>query len=221
MQLRSVDISKTASAATIIFDALKKAIIEGEIEEGAPLRQDEIANMFNTSRIPVREAILRLEEHGLVRSQRYKGAVVSSLSSTEASEIFDFRAVLEPHVIRHAVPKMTPDILAQARSYCEAFHMEADPMKWGDLNRQFHATLYNASGLTYHLEAIDGALNRIDRYLRAQLVLSEGMSRANEEHMQIQSACERGDADEAAALTERHILGARESLILHLSSITG
>ncbi|MCK8484509.1 GntR family transcriptional regulator [Aliiroseovarius sp. S2029] len=221
MPLESVDISKTASAATIIFDALKKAIIEGEIEEGAPLRQDEIARMFNTSRIPVREAILRLEEHGLVRSQRYKGAVVSSLSSTEASEIFDFRAVLEPHVIHQAVPRMTPETLAQARSFCEAFHRETDPMKWGDLNRQFHATLYDASGLTYHLEAIDGALNRIDRYLRAQLVLSRGMSRANDEHMQIQEACERGDADKAAELTRQHILGARDSLILHLSSITG
>lgn len=221
MQLKSVDISKTASAATIIFEALKKAIIEGEIEEGAPLRQDEIARMFNTSRIPVREAILRLEEHGLVRSQRYKGAVVSSLSSAEASEIFDFRAVLEPHVIRHAVPRMTPEILSQARSFCEAFHKETDPMKWGDLNRQFHATLYNASGLTYHLEAIEGALNRIDRYLRAQLVLSEGMSRANDEHVRIQDACERGDADAAADLTRAHIIGARESLILHLSSITG
>ena len=198
---------------------LKKAIIEGEIEEGAPLRQDEIAKMFSTSRIPVREAILRLEEHGLVKSQRYKGAVVSSLSSQEAAEIFDFRAVLEPHVIRHAVPKMTPEVLSTARGYCEAFHSEKEPMKWGDLNRLFHATLYNASGLTFHLEAIDGALNRIDRYLRAQLVLSNGMGRANEEHMQIQAACECEDADQAAALTERHILGARDSLILHLSSL--
>lgn len=221
MQVSSVDISKTASAATIIFEALKKAIIEGKIEEGAPLRQDEIAKMFNTSRIPVREAILRLEEHGLVRSQRYKGAVVSALSSKEASEIFDFRAVLEPHVIRHAVPHMTPEILATAREYCEAFHTEANPMKWGDLNRKFHATLYDASGLTYHLEAIDSALNRIDRYLRAQLVLSDGMVRANNEHMQIQQACENGDADLAADLTARHILSARESLILHLSSIGG
>ncbi|MHA6265443.1 GntR family transcriptional regulator [uncultured Aliiroseovarius sp.] len=221
MPLESVDISQTASAASIIFEALKKAIIEGEIKEAAPLRQDEIAKMFNTSRIPVREAILRLEEHGLVKSQRYKGAVVSTLSSKEASEIFDFRAVLEPHVIRAAVQKMTPATLAKARAYCEAFYTEADPMKWGDLNRQFHATLYNASGLAYHLEAIDGALNRIDRYLRAQLVLSDGMARANDEHMQIQAACERRDADRAAELTERHILGARDSLLTHLSSIGG
>lgn len=217
MQLKSVDISKTASAASIIFDALKKAIIEGDLEEGAPLRQDEIARMFNTSRIPVREAISRLEEHGLVKSQRYKGAVVSGLSAEEAGEIFDYRALLEPHVILNAVPQMTPEILSRARGFLEAFANSDDPMEWGNLNRQFHATLYNASGLEFHLEAIESALDRVDRYLRAQLVLSDGMGRANDEHARIQDACERGDAAAAAELTRLHIQGAKDSLLKHLN----
>lgn len=219
MQFKSVDISKTASAASIIFDALKKAIIEGDLEEGAPLRQDEIAKMFNTSRIPMREAISRLEEHGLVKSQRYKGAVVSGLSAGEAGEIFDYRAILEPHIIRVAVPKMTPKALSEARSFCDAFAVSDDPMEWGDLNRKFHATLYGASGLTFHLEAVESALDRVDRYLRAQLVLSDGMARANDEHLRIQDACERGDADAAAELTHQHILGAKNSLLKHLSKL--
>ena len=80
MKLNPVDISKTASASSIVFEALRKAIIEGDLKEGEPLRQDEIAGLFNTSRIPVREAISRLEEQGLVKTQRYKGAVVSGLS---------------------------------------------------------------------------------------------------------------------------------------------
>ena len=62
MKLKSVDISKTASASAIVFDALRKAIIEGELAEGEHLRQDHIAQMFNTSRIPVREALQRLEQ---------------------------------------------------------------------------------------------------------------------------------------------------------------
>ena len=175
--------------------------------------------MFNTSRIPVREAISRLEEHGLVKSQRYKGAVVSGLSAGEAGEIFDYRAILEPHIIRVAVPKMTPKALAEARSFCDAFAVSDDPMEWGDLNRKFHATLYNASGLTFHLEAVESALDRVDRYLRAQLVLSDGMARASDEHLRIQDACERGDADTAADLTHQHILGAKNSLLKHLSKL--
>lgn len=218
MKLNSVDISRTASAATIVFEALRKAIIEGELKDGEPLRQDEIARMFNTSRIPVREAISRLEEQGLVKSQRYKGAVVAGLSLEEATEVFDFRALVECEVIRRAVPKMSKDLLAEARAYCEDFAASPNPMDWGDLNRKFHGALYSACALPYHISVVDNAMDRIDRYLRAQLVLSDGMERANIEHLSILEACEMGDADRAAALTLEHIEGAKASLAAHMKN---
>ena len=121
MQIDSINIAQTASAATIIYEALKKAIIEGQLEDGAPLRQDEIAKMFNTSRIPVREAITMLEQQGLVVTQRYKGAVVAGISPDEAAEIWDFRALVEGHVIEAAVPRMSEETLELARSYLTAF----------------------------------------------------------------------------------------------------
>jgi DNA-binding GntR family transcriptional regulator len=219
MKLKAVDISRTASAATIVYEALRKAIIEGDFQAGEPLRQDEIARLFSTSRIPVREAISRLEEQGLVTSQRYKGAVVSALSAEEAEEIFDFRHLLEPEIIRRAVPRMSPELLREARGYCEAFSASDDPMKWGDLNRAFHATLYNASGFRYHLEVIDNAMDRVDRYLRAQLLLSDGMESANREHRAILEACESNDSDKAAERTRQHILGAKASLLKHLKKL--
>lgn len=218
MKLNSVDISRTASAATIVFDALRKAIIEGELKDGEPLRQDEIARMFNTSRIPVREAISRLEEQGLVKSQRYKGAVVAGLSLEEATEVFDFRALVECEVIRRAVPKMSKDLLAEARAYCEDFAASPNPMDWGDLNRKFHGALYSACALPYHISVVDNAMDRIDRYLRAQLVMSDGMERANIEHLAILEACEMGDASRAAALTLDHIEGAKASLAAHMKN---
>lgn len=218
MKLNSVDISRTASAATIVFEALRKAIIEGELKDGEPLRQDEIARMFNTSRIPVREAISRLEEQGLVKSQRYKGAVVAGLSLEEATEVFDFRALVECEVIRRAVPKMSKDLLAEARAYCEDFAASPNPMDWGDLNRKFHGALYSACALPYHISVVDNAMDRIDRYLRAQLVMSDGMERANIEHLSILEACELGDADRAAALTLDHIEGAKASLAAHMKN---
>ncbi|MFC6688401.1 GntR family transcriptional regulator [Jhaorihella thermophila] len=216
MKIQAVDIGRTASAASIIFDALRKAIIEGDLKDGEPLRQDELAKMFNTSRIPVREALTRLEQHGLVRTVRYKGAVVAGLSADEAAEIFDFRALLEGEVIARAVPLMTPSILAEARGYCDAFHDSGDPMEWGDLNRKFHATLYAAANLPYHMKVINSAMDQIDRYLRAQLLLSKGMERANKEHLAILAACEAGESEKARRLTQQHILGAKASLIDHL-----
>lgn len=216
MKLKSVDVSKTASASAIVFEALRNAIIEGELKDGEPLRQDEIARLFNTSRIPVREAISRLEEQGLVKSQRYKGAVVAGLSIEEAKEIFDFRCLVEGEVIRQAVPKMSKPVLQQARTYFEDFSASPNPMEWGDLNRKFHWTLYSACELPYHLGVIDNAMNRIDRYLRMQLVMSDGMERANREHLGILQACEAGDADKAAQRTTDHIRGAIASLSVHL-----
>lgn len=218
LKLGTVDIAQTASASTIVFEALRKAIIEGDLKDGEPLRQDEVARLFNTSRIPVREAITRLEQLGLVRTQRYKGAVVAQLSADEASEIFDFRALVEGEVIRTAVPQMRPESLAYARECCESFYKSDDPMDWGDLNRAFHRALYQDCALPYHLSVVDNSLDRIDRYLRAQLMLSDGMERANREHLAILEACQRGDADRAAELTRAHVKGAKESLMDKLAS---
>lgn len=213
MKLQAQDISKTESAASIVFEALRKAIVEGEIKDGSPLRQDEIARMFNTSRIPVREAITRLEQQGLVKTQRYKGAVVASLSTDEAAEIFDFRALLEGTIIEMAVPRMSKQTILAAKACLKAFSACSDPMEWGNLNREFHYALYLDSGKPYHLMVINNSLDRVDRYLRAQLVLSDGMKRANDEHTAILEACENGQAETAAFLTRRHILGAKATLL--------
>ncbi|CUI01742.1 GntR family transcriptional regulator [Leisingera aquaemixtae] len=221
MKLDPVDISKSASASAAVFDALRKAIIEGRLAEGEPLRQDEIARHFRTSRLPVREAINRLEEHGLVRTQRFKGAVVAGLSADEAAEIFDFRALLEPEIIRDAVPRMPPELLARARADFAAFDASKNPMEWGVLNRAFHDGLYSASRLTFFREAASGAMDRIDRYIRAQLVMSNGMERAGREHLAILEACEAGDARLASDLTRAHILEAKASLLAHFPAQAG
>lgn len=215
MKIQAYDISKTASATTIVFDALRHAIITGDLKQGEHLRQDEIARAFNVSRIPIREALQKLEQHGLIKTQRYKGAVVAGLSLEEASEIFEFRAFLEPEVIRRAVPRMSQKLLNDARNCCEQFASAEDPMRWGDLNRRFHTALYEASGLPYHMEMLDKAMDRIDPYLRAQILLSDGMERANREHLAIVEACKAKDAGRAAELTRLHILGAKDSLIRH------
>lgn len=213
VDVHAVDIGKTASAADIIFEALRRSIVEGRLEEGEALRQDRIARLFNASRIPVREALTRLEQHGLVTTQRYRGAVVSGLSIDEIREIFEFRALLESRVVALAVPRMAAATLAEARACCAAFADETESSQWGALNRRFHYALYRDSGRPYHLQVIDAALDRVDRYLRAQLTLTDGMSRARREHQGIFEACAAGDAARAAELTRAHILGASASLV--------
>lgn len=221
MKLEAIDVRQAASASELIFEALRKAIVEGALAEGEHLRQDRLAALFNTSRIPVREALTRLEQEGLVTTQRYRGTVVAGLSSAEIREIFEFRALLEGEVIRLAVPHMTQAVLERAREHLRAFAGEPDPARWGEINRNFHYSLYEAAARPYHLQIIRSSLDRVDRYLRAQLTLTDGMSRARDEHRAIHEACTRGDADEAARLTRAHILDAGRSLVAYLDARRG
>lgn len=216
MKFAAVDVRQAASAADIVYEAIRKAIIEGDLAEGESLRQEELAQMFNTSRIPVREALSRLEQHGLITTQRYKGAVVAGLSIEEIEEIFEFRALIEAEVIRLAVPNLDRAALETARRYCDAFDRESDPHRWSEINRQFHYSLYEASRRPYYLQNVRSSLDRIDRYLRAQLTFTNGVPRAGREHEAILSACEKGDADLACRLTRAHILDAGKSLVTFL-----
>ena len=220
MKVDFVDISKTSSASKIIFSALRKAIIEGDIAVGTPLRQDEIARSFQTSRIPVREALSRLEEQGLIKTHRFKGAVVVGLSADEASEIFDLRALLEPEILRGAVPQMTDATKQTAIIRCNDFSNSSDPLAWGGLNRIFHDTLYADSSQTFTREVADKAMDRVDRYIRAVLLEGNGMQRAKSEHLAILEACLSGNADLAADLLRAHILGAQKTLLASFPTLS-
>lgn len=213
MRIRAQDLAQLASPADVVFDALREAITDGSLAEGEVLRQDAIAKLFNVSRIPVREALTRLEEQGLVTTQRYRGAVVASLSIDEIAEIFEFRSLVEPEAVRHSVHHADEASLAEATEAARRFGREEDPKNWGDLNRRFHFMLYRDCRRPYFLQVIDGALNRIERHQRLQLTLTHGMDRARSEHAAILAACVARDADRAAELTRDHILGAGRSLI--------
>jgi|TARA_A100001391_G_scaffold86805_1_gene57123 DNA-binding GntR family transcriptional regulator len=216
LKLKAFDLGKQASAGDVIYDALRDAIIRGEIEEGEPLRQDTIAQMFNVSRIPVREAMQRLEAQGLVLSERYKGVVVASLSHDQITEIFQFRALVEPTVIELAVPLMSEESLKAAQHYCDAFAAETDPLRWGDLNRDFHTALYKDSDKKFFLTMIDKTNDLVERYVRLVLYLTQGMRSAIEEHQAILDACKARKPELAAELTRQHIDQAGKALVGYL-----
>jgi DNA-binding GntR family transcriptional regulator len=218
LNLKAVNVAIMPSPADLIFEALREAIVEGRLRDGDTLRQDQIAGMFNVSRIPVREALARLEEQGLVTTQRHKGAVVSSLSLTEIEEMFEFRALVEGEVIRLSVQRISDATLAEAEASCRAFEEEPDSAQWGRLNRLFHYSLYRDCARPYYLGVVSKALDQISRYLRAQLVLTQGRDRARAEHRGILAAAMDRNADRAADLTRAHILGASKSLIAVLQA---
>ncbi len=148
-----------SGAAGSLAQALREAILRGSYAGGQPLRQDELAAQFGTSKIPVREALRQLEAEGLVTFFPNRGAVVASLSPDEAEEIGEIRSALEAaaHDLHRA-----QDVLDEARD-------EPDPTRWSVLNWEFHAALYAPAGRPQLLKLIQQLHRRVDRYMRVTL----------------------------------------------------
>ncbi|RJL12332.1 GntR family transcriptional regulator [Paracoccus siganidrum] len=217
------NLGQAPTASDIILKFIRDSIADGSLDEGEPIRQDDVARMFNVSKIPVREALKRLEAEGLVEFQRNKGAIVTSVSEPEIAQIFETRAILESNAIRLSVPHMTPETFTDAEAFCDAFARETDVAQWSALNWQFHSRLYLDAQRPFLVRTIRSVNDRLERYLRIQLALSHGQGTADREHRQILAACRAGDAEKAGKLAYDHIMGACSSLLHHLpaSKATG
>jgi DNA-binding GntR family transcriptional regulator len=207
------------TVASMTLDAIRDGILHGNYAEGEPLRQDALAEELGVSRIPIREALRQLEAEGLVSFSPHRGAIVSSLSLDAIEEVFELRSTIEPDLLRRAMPRLTTYQLDQADDvldrYAQALRT-GDLSQWGELNWQFHSTLYAASERPVTLGIVQRLHQQSDRYLRMQLALTHGETRANDEHRAIAAAARAGDAKKASALMRDHIAGAGRSLLVFL-----
>jgi DNA-binding GntR family transcriptional regulator len=201
------------------LDALRDGILHGNYAEGEPLRQDALADELGVSRIPIREALRQLEAEGLVTFNPHRGAIVSRLSLGEIEEVFELRSTIEPDLLRRAMPRLTSYQLDQADDVLDHYAValrSGDVAMWGELNWQFHSTLYAPAERVVTMGIVQRLHQQSDRYLRMQLALTHGETRANEEHRAIAAAARSGDVKRACALMREHIAGAGRSLLVFL-----
>jgi DNA-binding GntR family transcriptional regulator len=204
------------SLTSAVAEKLRDQIIRGEILEGAQLRQDVIAAQYQVSRIPVREALRQLDAEGLITIFPNRGAIVPELSPDDIEELFAIRALLEPEVLKHSIPRLSPADLSHADEILNKFVKELrreDHMStWGRLNWQFHSTLYSRAGRPHFMAIIRNINHKGERYTRLQLYLTHGMKRANEEHHEMLELCRKGEVAAACKLLRQHIQYAGQSL---------
>ena len=207
------------TVASMTLDAIRDGILHGQYTEGDPLRQDALADELGVSRIPIREALRQLETEGLVTFNPHRGAIVSSLSLEEIEEVFDLRASIESDLLRRAIPHLTTHQLDQADEVLDRYEVAlrtGDVAKWGVLNWQFHASLYAPAARPVTMNIVQRLHQQSDRYLRMQLALTHGETRANEEHRAIAAAARAHDTKRACRLVRDHIAGAGRSLLAFL-----
>lgn len=211
--------SGSVSRSTIadgVTNQLRALILSGEIADGMPLRQDALAEEMGTSRIPVREALSRLEGEGLVASYPHRGYVVTGLSRDDIQELFDLRALLEPELLRYSIPRLTPEDIAAAETVIEEYDAaiaSGDVVSWGEFNRRFHMTLYNPSGRLKTLRIVRELLVNSDRYTRLVLTVGDSVQRAQDDHGALLDLCRQGLVNQAVDFTRYHIGRTGDDLI--------
>lgn len=205
------------STSDHIAEALREAIVSGQLPAETELRQDDIAARFEVSKVPVREALKRLEAEGLVTFVRNKGAVVAALSPEEIWEYVEIRAILEARAAELAAPRISAIHLAQARAAMTTLGAEKNPARWGVLNWQLHSALYADAGRPVLLAEIRALYDKVERYVRTLLAVTAEMPKTQREHEAIIEAFAARDAAAAAALTRAHVLDGGASLLNYLS----
>ena len=202
-------------AVTPSYDALRAAIVRGDIAPDARLVEADLSTTFRMSRGAVRTALIRLEQDGLVVREPHRGARVRRVSDDEAVEILQARAVLEGLAVRQAAERIDDAGAARLHS-CIARQREL--LETGDLlgaseaNAELHAALLELSGHATAMRLIESLNAQTVRY-QYRTILIPGRPRASvAEHAAIVEAVTTGDEDEAELAMRRHLFNVAEAV---------
>jgi DNA-binding GntR family transcriptional regulator len=204
------------------YDRIKQAIADGVLLPGEPLVEIALAEWCEVSRTPIREALTRLEQDGLV-ARTDRGLVVRERSHEEILDIYDVRVVLEGTVTRAAAARRSAIDLIHIRRASDAFKHapEGDGEALAATNRDFHRAVWAAS----HNEALFDLLDRLQFHVARDphtTLTRKGRRReAVDEHGAIVAAIEEQNLAQAEALAWSHFRRARDLRLEILASDIG
>lgn len=193
------------------YEMLKQAILSGDLAAGQPLVELSLAEWCEVSRTPIREALGRLEQDGLVE-RTDRGLVVRERSPQEIMDIYDTRLLLEASVGRFAAERRTDFDVRVLRRLLELEEKVSprDPEKMADANQTFHRAIWRAS----HNESLIDLLERLNlhlaRYPGTTLSAPGRWRAACKQHATLVDAIERRDANAAHDIALQHFQDARD-----------
>ncbi|MET1069148.1 MAG: GntR family transcriptional regulator [Pseudomonas prosekii] len=192
-------------ARAVIEETLRSAILDGRLPCGTALRQQDLADLFGVSRMPVREALRQLEAQALLNVIAHKGAVVAPLVQGDAAETYELRILLESEALRRSIPLLTNADIELAAGYIEEMETQNDYSEIGRLNRLFHMTLYSKAPNRRLLRLIEDGLNEEERFLRFNLEKMGLGKLSQEDHRDLLRAVEDGDIERSVKLLTQHL----------------
>ena len=202
----------------ILVEQLRHEIIQGKLKPGDRLRLRDLADRFQVSTMPVREALQILATEGLVSGAARRGATVTQLSAADLEDIYELRATLEALATRLAAPHVTPALLERLRQITDEldqYEAQGEMAKIIETNERFHETLYAIAGRKHLTELISTLRHRTAHYLHLRASLS-GAPLAHQDHYAIIAALQAGNPEQAATIMYDHIANAGRSIIAFL-----
>ncbi|MGM7774700.1 GntR family transcriptional regulator [Arthrobacter sp. KNU-44] len=209
--------NRDGSAGSRIADSLREAILHGAYPPGTRILQEDIAQEFGASRLPVREALRILESDGLVTLVANTGAWVAELSLEQCQEVYQIRERLEPLLLRYSMPNLNTATLDRLASLADQMQDGTDVETFLDLDREFHLLSYSAATTATLGETVEKLWNSTHHYRRAfTLLLGADANRTmHYEHQLLVAALRRKDPEDAERVLLSHIRRTRLELLGH------
>lgn len=209
---------------------IRTDIIKGRLEPGAKLREVALAEHYEVSRIPIREALRALEADGLVESRKYSGSVVAPSPVEDAEDLFEIRIVLESATAKRAARRAAElsaggdhdakwsEIRAEINEILEAGDAVIAEERFEDLavlNMRFHFAVAELSGSLSFISLLRQISGKIE-WLYSLNLMRRG-PQAWPEHREIIAAIDAGQVDRAAEAMARHVRRSRDSYFATMS----
>lgn len=193
----------------LLREEIEEMIAVGELLPGQHLDETDLAERFNVSRTPIREALIQLASSGLVVMRPRRGAVVAEIGPHQLVEMFEVMAELEAMCGRLAARRMSEDehaVLLKAHADCETARTSADPDAYFYRNEVFHDTIYAGGHNAFLAEQARALHRRLRPYRRLQLRVRGRVQTSFGEHDAVVKAILAGDGDTTATLLRDHIM---------------
>ena len=199
-----------------IADRLRVEVLSGRLGAGQKLAQEDLATRFDVSRIPVRDALRKLEGEGLVTSSHRGGARVARLDVPDLEELYEMRLALEPRNARRAALLLSEDDVGRMEHRLRELDAAPDADRWHEAHARFHEALNTASGFKRMNEMIENLRKLTERYVRIYQAFAGEGAALSQEHQRILESARSHDPDAAEEAVRSHLSVVRDKVFAAL-----
>ncbi len=205
------------------YERIKGSILNLDYVPGAQLQIERLSDLLGISRTPIREALLRLEQDGLVRVAPRVGYFVSDVSRRDLEELYEIRELLESRAIKQSVENMTDDDLDRIDQLLEASAAAVDENnidRFLEIEIDFHNFLTYHSGNQRLISILESFQDLTYRWRKLSLRSAESPKLSLVEHEVIADAVRNRDGELASRLMSEHICKARDRILQVVDTLT-